>query len=50
MTALATDLSRRLIEGVDTDRLVRTASDLVNIPSFTGAEQAAAEYVRDCLA
>jgi len=50
VTALATDLSRRLIEGVDTDRLVRTASDLVNIPSFTGAEQAAAEYVRDCLA
>ncbi len=32
---------------IDRDRLVRTASDLVAIPSFTGSEQACAEHLRD---
>jgi len=50
VTTLEAGLSKRLIDSVDQDRLVRTATDLVNIPSPTGEEQAAAEYVRDCLA
>ena len=32
---------------IDRERLVRTASDLVAIPSFTGSEQACAEHLRD---
>ncbi|MBA3348547.1 MAG: M20/M25/M40 family metallo-hydrolase, partial [Actinobacteria bacterium] len=35
---------------VDRDRLVRTASELVAIPSFTGSEQACAEHLRDVFA
>ena len=34
-----------LLNKVDRDSLVETASDLVNIPSPTGHEQEAAEYV-----
>ena len=36
---------KRLLNKVDRDSLVETASDLVNISSPTGHEQAAAEYV-----
>jgi acetylornithine deacetylase/succinyl-diaminopimelate desuccinylase-like protein len=50
VTTVEASLAARLTGAVDTDRLVRTATDLVNIPSPTGSEQAAAEYVRDCLA
>ncbi len=35
---------------IDRDRLVRTAGDLVAIPSFTGSEQACAEHLRDVFA
>jgi acetylornithine deacetylase len=35
---------------IDRDRLVRTASELVAIPSFTGSEQACAEHLRDVFA
>jgi acetylornithine deacetylase/succinyl-diaminopimelate desuccinylase-like protein len=41
---------KQLLNKVDRDSLVRTASDLVNIPSPTGHEQAAAEYVARTLA
>ena len=35
---------------IDRDRLVRTAGDLVAIPSFTGSEQACAEHLREVFA
>ena len=41
---------KQLLNKVDRQSLVETASDLVNIPSPTGHEQAAAEYVRRTLA
>jgi acetylornithine deacetylase/succinyl-diaminopimelate desuccinylase-like protein len=46
---LATDpeLAQRLIDCVDEDRLVETASAYVSTPSPTGSEQAMAEIVRD---
>lgn len=34
-----------VMEAVDRDRLVETATDLVAIPSFTGSEQECAEYM-----
>jgi acetylornithine deacetylase/succinyl-diaminopimelate desuccinylase-like protein len=41
---------KKLLNKIDRDSLVVTASDLVNIPSPTGHEQAAAEYVARTLA
>ena len=38
---------RELVSRVDRGRLIATASDLVDIPSPTGGEQAVAEYLRD---
>jgi len=43
------ELRRRLIDAVDEDRLVATASSFVDIPSPTGSEQAMAECMRDVL-
>jgi acetylornithine deacetylase len=43
------ELRRRLIDAVDEDRLVATASAFVDIPSPTGSEQAMAEYMREVL-
>jgi acetylornithine deacetylase/succinyl-diaminopimelate desuccinylase-like protein len=40
---------RELVSRVDRGRLVATASDLVDIPSPTGGEQAVAEYLRELL-
>ncbi|MBT8217930.1 MAG: M20/M25/M40 family metallo-hydrolase [Acidimicrobiia bacterium] len=40
-----TDLAAAIAGAVDEDRLVRTAAELIAIPSFTGSEQACAEYL-----
>ncbi|MFV1963524.1 MAG: M20 family peptidase, partial [Acidimicrobiia bacterium] len=42
---MSTELRQRIQDAVDTDRLVATASDLVAIPSPTGLELEAAEYL-----
>jgi acetylornithine deacetylase len=44
------DLSSTVQKAVNEERLIGTAMDLVAIPSFTGSEQACAEYLVEALA
>ncbi|MGI9658370.1 MAG: hypothetical protein ACR2OD_05635, partial [Gaiellaceae bacterium] len=39
------DLNDRIRNAVDRDRLVRWASQAINVPSFTGAEEPMAELM-----